>query len=254
MAGKGRTCRTIQDRRCTLALDGSRRPIVLCRCCKSCGEWRCRRHCKCGRSGKHAPRRNPRSVKKSAKTTRAAAKTVAPVLPVARCVPAALRLEVLQGEAWFASMHRETRSARSWWCASYVFDDPATKSLLLQRLRGGVPFDCRIVVDKDVYLSKSSRGQAACLRELQAAGAKVFLAHGRVDAARRVFGPTAKAGSVHVKAVAIDGQVVYSGGANCTRQARCNRELVYRIVGPPVADIVAEITATMTAGTPLGRR
>jgi hypothetical protein len=79
------------------------------------------------------------------------------------------------------------------------------------------------------------------------------LAKGRDHDARRHFGPNAKGGSMRVKAVAIDGRVVYSGSANGTLQARCKFELVYRIVGPPVVDVVAQITAAMDAGMPLKR-
>ena len=46
MPSKGRKCKQQNGHLCTLALNGSGAPIVLSRACKSCGEWRCRSHCR----------------------------------------------------------------------------------------------------------------------------------------------------------------------------------------------------------------
>lgn len=261
MGGKGRACRTIRDRRCTLALDGLGGPITLSRCCQTCDEWRCRRHCKCGREGSHQPRRNPRSAKRKVlkksqkKNTQ---KRVAPVLPVAARRPetAPLSLQVYRDESWLADMIAETRQARTWHCASLVFDEPETKKILLERLRSATssrPFECKIVVDGSTLKAGRSSTTRACLRDLAKAGATVALGRGKDHIARRVFGPRARGGVMHAKAVAIDNTIVYSGGANVTSQSRCNRELVYRITGPPVADVMAEIQAAIAEGAPLGR-
>jgi len=56
---------------------------------------------------------------------------------------------------------------------------------------------------------------------------------------------------MHLKAVVIDSRVAYAGSANCTRQARCNREVMLRLVGPPVTKVLAEISAAI-ASTPGG--
>ena len=251
---KGKKCKKLNNQLCNLALDGSGGPIVLSRSCKTCGEWRCRSHCGCGRSATHAPRRNPRSAKKRPAATVQSECGVGsrdPVLPVAAAAASrrALAVDVLPGSTWFDAMLADTRRAASWVGASYMFDDPETKNVLLDRLRSPTPFECTLVVDARAHRENPPREQRRFLRALQAAGATIVLGTGSQQAARRLFGPRSFGGQMHTKAIVIDSRVAYAGGANCTRQSRCNRELMFRMVGPPVTDILSEISAAVANAT-----
>ena len=83
------------------------------------------------------------------------------------------------------------------------------------------------------------------MQQLQRAGAKVYLARGDDQAAKKLFGPGACGGFMHQKAIVLDREVAYVGSANCTRQARCNRELITRISGLPAVAIAEAVEATI---------
>jgi len=156
---------------------------------------------------------------------------------------------VLPGSSWFARMLDDARRARTWKAMAFAFDDPQVKGLLLERLRSPGRFECTIVVDARAHKSRATRGQLACLRELQAAGAKVYLASGDDTVARQLFGPSCFGGQLHGKAVVVDDRIAFVGSANLTRQARCNREVMCRLVGAPVLDVLAEIVAATAAAS-----
>ena len=156
-------------------------------------------------------------------------------------------VEVLPGSLWLERMVSDTRRARTWKAVSFAFDDLEVKRALLERLRSPSEFECTIVVDERAHKARTTRGQLACLRELQAAGAKVLLAGGNNALAKQLFGRNCFGGQMHQKAVLVDDEIAFVGSANLTRQSRCNRELMCRIVGSSVPDILAEISATIAA-------
>ena len=249
---------------CTLGKDGGRCQIKRCPKCK---EKRCRTHCRCGRAGKAVGRRAPRrgadpktraqpkararakpaslpllQAQTSRPIPEAAAEAVFAHLPVARGL-----VHTLGDAAWFRPMLYETQKAVSWMCATLNFDDTDTATLLLRKLKAPGSFECVIVVDEQSHLAGGARGQRALLRQLQTAGATIYLARGNEQAARRLFGEGHHHPSMHKKAVVIDDRVAYSGGANVTRKSRCNGELMFRFEGPTVADIASEVRSVIGA-------
>jgi len=125
--------------------------------------------------------------------------------------------------------------------ASMIMDEPTLCNALVGFLIGPGPFTCRVVVDKSCFAQKISRGQRPRLLELQRAGAQVRLASGH--SGTDVYGPHARGGVMHVKAVVLDAAVAYTGSANFTKASLTNRELVLRLEGAGVAailDVVAE--------------
>jgi phosphatidylserine/phosphatidylglycerophosphate/cardiolipin synthase-like enzyme len=52
---------------------------------------------------------------------------------------------------------------------------------------------------------------------------------------------------MHIKAVVVDGRVAFTGSGNLTRASRCNREVAFKIVGPPVSQIMAAVRAAQQA-------
>ena len=81
---------------------------------------------------------------------------------------------------------------------------------------------------------------------LQKLGAEVRLAAG-LDAVP-VFGAGARGGVMHVKAVVLDDRIAYAGSSNLTKASRVNRELVFRLAGPPVAAVLAAVAAAASSG------
>lgn len=194
--------------------------------------------------------------KKPAAASRAVPESGHAVLPVARepwqlpRTAPSTTTDILRGEAWFTAMLADTKQAQSFVAASYVFDDEETQKMLLERLRSPRPFECHLIVDAAAHREARSRGQRSCLKALKEAGAKVYFGKGsNDDAARRLFGRKAYGGQMHLKAVVIDSRVAYVGSANCTRQARCNSELMCRLTGPPVTQVLTEVSAAIANAT-----
>ncbi len=53
---------------------------------------------------------------------------------------------------------------------------------------------------------------------------------------------------MHVKAVVLDDRIAYAGSSNLTKASRVNRELVFRLTGPPVAAVLAAVAAAACSG------
>ena len=112
---------------------------------------------------------------------------------------------------------------------------------MLSRLISKENFTCEVYVDEDTYtkMRKQYPHQRPRLLELQKHGASVFLCNGREYCEE--FGVKGYRGHFHMKALVIDNKIAYCGSANATGNSRINAELVFRLVGPPVADVVAAI-------------
>ena len=52
-------------------------------------------------------------------------------------------------------------------------------------------------------------------------------------------------GAVHKQALVVDRRYLYSGGANFTNKSVRSGELVYRMVGLPVAGVLADLAVSM---------
>ena len=234
--------------------------------CATCKEWRCKSYCRCGRQGTAVGRRAPRQAVAKAKA-KAAPKAVAgpralAPLPLAspRAAPplaapraAASSSQVVFNEStWLQQCLKEMQNAGAVQIASMVFYEPSITDALIKLLRGPRPFTCRVVVDKDCFHKRVSTSQRPRLQELQKAGALVRLATGH--SGTDVFGPRAKGGMMHLKAVVLDGNVVFSGSANVTRASLTNRELVFRLVGPNARPVLEAVADAFSSGQMLTKR
>ena len=258
---KAKQCTLIHSHvKCTLARNGSGSPIQLTKKCSKCHEWRCRTHCRCGRTGaakgRSAPRPGqPAAAKAQAKAKQRAAsqapKATAKAAPVAP-VAAKAGLEpgrIFTDDAWIAEVVGQLPSAASFHGASLVFDDPALTAALIGRLQAG-GFTCTLVVDKQDYRSRQgSKFQAPRLRELQKAGATVYLAEGFSGAG--LFGSSSHRGHMHMKAVVLDSNLAYAGSANLTRSARKNRELTFKFCGGVARQILQVLQDAQSHGEQL---
>ena len=147
----------------------------------------------------------------------------------------------LQRQTWRSS--ELTRGASVRWrryrllqrVVLFTYDYNATDfhTTLLRRLRsrGRSPFEVVLAVDAEKF--KKNR---PLLTQLVEKGAQVFRCEGEKDTAR--YGPEAYAGSLHMKALVIDGRIAYCGSANFTEASKKNLEMMIRIVGAPVRDIL----------------
>lgn len=108
MRSKGRECVLLHSNvKCDLARDGSGNPIVLSKKCDKCGEWRCKTHCRCGRTGTAKGRNAARPGKRPKARARPQAAAAAAPAPgpapqarakaAAAAAPPPLSVEVLEG-------------------------------------------------------------------------------------------------------------------------------------------------------------
>ena len=116
-----------------------------------------------------------------------------------------------------------------------MFDEDSLQTLFLRRLNDRYRFALDVLVDDGDYLSNTCRHQRTRLLALRRAGARVFVCSGAspAHARRRGF-----RGAFHMKELAIDQRVVFTGSANLTNNSHRNAELHLKLVGPPVAPIV----------------
>lgn len=277
MPSNGQTCRGVlhtgQD--CTRGKNGA---IMLNSACSKCHEWRCKKHCRCGRRGtalgRHAardPRPTPEAKAKAQPKAQAKAqpkakaeampRAVSQPVPVPRAVAspspapaspralAALRpsgFQTYTQSTWLQQCLADLEKASTVQIASMVMDEPTLCKALVGFLRGPGTFSCRVVVDKSCFTQRNCRGQRPRLLELQQAGAQVRLATGH--SGHDVYGPHAMGGVMHVKAVVIDADVAYTGSANLTKASLTNRELVLRLQGAGVAAILDVVTEAFKSG------
>ncbi len=205
--------------------------------CPRCRERRCRTHCRCGRDGSAQGRRAPRpQAKPKAMPKAQAAPPAAVAAPVGR--PAALAVEVLGTRAWWDRLLREIRDAAEVALASYIVDHEALCELLLRRLEGRDDFALAVLVDNETFLQRTAFYQRPRLERLRRAGAEIRLCRG----------PVQPYGSFHMKAIVLDRRVAFTGSANATQKSLQNTEVTMRLVGPPVAAILAEIQAARVRG------
>ena len=243
-ASKGKTCLGVfrSPLKCTLARNKSGAPIVLCRNCVECGEQRCKAHCKCARTGsdKAKGRSGSRGYTETAAQSRARVNVQAtsPALvaaPVGRAAP--LTCSLLDTNDWYNQCCSDLGVASEVELASYVYDHPAVHQKLLQRLRGRRDFTLNVYVDQEQFSKGAARHERGRLCELLAAGANVYMCKGRRGR-----------GSYHCKALVVDRRYLYTGNANLTLQSTNNHELVFKMTGPPVRDVLERLAQHRVAG------
>ena len=160
-----------------------------------------------------------------------------PVAPVGRMAKAAC--DVLTVTAWIAQLLQDIRASSEVVIGSYTFDHGALTSLLVQRLSSRArPFCATVLVDRDQLTERTCVGMRPRLAELFAAGATVVLCRG-----------AGRFGRFHMKAAVVDRRVGYTGSCNFTEKSiNYNAELVVRLAGPPVLDVLAELERAKRGG------
>ena len=96
--------------------------------------------------------------------------------------------------------------------------------------------------------SRVTRFMRPRLADLVAAGATVKMISGHRHSS--IFGVAGSSlvGQLHAKAVVLDRSVAYVGSANFTRNSLSNRELVCRVRGPSVMEVL-EMIISLRAGS-----
>ena len=148
-----------------------------------------------------------------------------------------LAVTVSSDGGWFEEALLDVKSASHIHLACFAFDQPRMTSELLKRLTEPEKPECLIVVDAAYYDSRKAKYQRPRLRDLQKNGATVRLASGTTS----YVGGSKCVGAMHVKALVIDRRIAYVGSGNMTFSAQFNRELMFRMVGPPVTEVLAAI-------------
>ncbi len=166
--------------KCQRARDKSGLPVLVNQKCKTCGEQRCKAHCKCHRNktvnckGKSGPRGVSAVATPSVSPPPPAARPV--LAPVGRA-PAPFCALVETG-AWYRDFCNLVENATEVELASYMYDNTAVQGALLKRLRSRTAFCLNVYVDTEKFASGGPVLQKARLRELRSAGASVYLCKG----------------------------------------------------------------------------
>ena len=121
-----------------------------------------------------------------------------------------------------------------------MYDDPRLHGVFLSRLGNPRrPFKLELMVDRQAAAGEGGRKyMRPRLRELKTAGAQVWLCDGHNHTEILGTGAGNLHGHVHVKGVVVDRRVAYTGSMNLTRAARTNREIMFKIRGPPVVQFL----------------
>ena len=113
----------------------------------------------------------------------------------------------------------------------FTYDHTGLTASLVRRLTSRSPPDVVVMVDEEMFLSRSCVGMRPRLAELRRSGATVYLCCGAPPR-----------GAFHVKALCVDRKYLYLGSANLTTKAVArNIETVFRLTGAPVADVLATV-------------
>ena len=248
-----------------MARDGSGDPIIVTKGCSTCGEWRCKTHCRCGRlkqaTGRKAARPGsptpaakaqaaPKAAPKAA-AAKAAPKAAAKAAPkaAAKAAPQAaakaasaasrppppvrtLPTQVSVLSEWHKQLLAEVKqtSTKAVRLLSYCMDEAQLCDALQKRLGDkSSGFRCTVVVDKQYFLSRTATHQRPRLKELVKHGAVVMLASGKQCGSYR--------GQMHMKVAAINDDVVFVGSCNWTFSALANQEICLRLQGPAAQEI-----------------
>jgi len=124
--------------------------------------------------------------------------------------------------------------------ASYVYDHPALHALLLKKLQGRKDFKLVIYVDTELFATGGPRFQESRLQSLLGAGAQLYLCKG--------FG---RLGAFHSKGLVVDRRTLYTGNANFTGKSGINEELVFRMTGPVVLQVLERFAGYRNKHKPL---
>ena len=112
--------------------------------------------------------------------------------------------------------------------ASYMFNDEMLFDLLLERLQRR-RLTLRLHIDAEMLGGRTPESQKKRLRDLMVAGAEIWACK------------TGNQGSYHCKALIVYRRIMYTGSANFTSNSRRNREIVFRMTGPVVLQMLQQL-------------
>ena len=124
------SCKPLSGK-CTLSLKRPGCAVVCSRKCTKCGEYRCRKHCRCGRQGTAVGRCAPRSLpaqtqRKLAKVSSSPETFKSSTLPVTeslkpRGAPSATTCKALPCQGWFEDLYSCLDTATEIELSTYMF-------------------------------------------------------------------------------------------------------------------------------------
>ena len=194
--------------------------------CPQCKELRCRSHCRCQGSAHASGRKAPRANAKAA--SKAEARHTAVKLLLASVKPAPLQVQAFTDASWLTQALGEIKAAGKVVMASYTYDNPKIQEAVVKKLQSRADFSCEILVDRSAYETGLAPYEQRRLKQLKDLGAAVYLCSG-----------TRGRGVFHWKCVVLDSQVAYAGSANLTLASSSNRDLMMRLTGPIVSEVMS---------------
>ena len=238
-----RDCVQLSGRRCTLHTKRHGEPKGVSKPCPRCREWRCAKHCRCGRNGSNVGRNAPRIygaavVGSGAQSRRTTVVVHSAVRAVGKPAPESTQRFGL--DEWWDSVVEAVQKARSIEMGTYMFDDTRLYEVLLGRLRDSSDFSFKLCLDGEAYHGPTPKNQKRRVDSLLRRGAEVFLCKG-----------IGRQGSYHVKEMVVDRRFLFTGSANFTSKSRCNRERCYKITGACVAEALVDLAGERAEGTRL---
>ena len=172
------------------------------------------------------------SGSRSSRDAAPAAPVALPSPPPGR--PPELSLKMYMDDDWIDAAVQELANARnSVILATYMLNNPKICAAMEKFRRKNPAGTILIVVDRQNHEQKTCPGQLKALGALLAAKAQIYLCYGKSG--------KAGLGYMHVKCLVVDRKVAFFGGANCTKNAENSWEMVSRVTGPQVQEMVAYI-------------
>lgn len=144
---------------------------------------------------------------------------------------------------WVQQALLETKSAKRIVLFSYMYDHDAFHKVLLRSCKTS---SVVVVVDKEQLVKNACRGEKTKLKALHAASARVLTMSGRSTEAK--YGKKGHPGSLHVKCLLLDNKIAWFGSANFTNAQDFNYEMMSRLTGKPVDDIVGILEKHLRSG------
>ena len=161
-------CVQISGRKCTLHTKREGEPKEISKACRRCDEWRCAKHCRCGRTGANTGRHAPRIFGAAAA---AKPKTPAFVPRAAQALTSVIQAPVDSNQrmdlaSWWVDVVAAIKNAREVDLASYMFDAEKLTSALLERLCDGSQFGLTMCLDRETFSGKVPKEQRPRVRKL----------------------------------------------------------------------------------------
>ena len=141
-------CVQPNGQKCTLHTKRRGAPKIVSKPCPRCREWRCAKHCRCGRNGtnvgRHAPRIFGAAVGVAGASSRRARVVVDTVARAPVGKPAAESTKRVGLVEWWNSVIVAVQEAKEVEMGTYMFDDTRLYDVLLDRLRGSSDFSFKL--------------------------------------------------------------------------------------------------------------